>query len=100
MPTMMIRTQRHHKNFLKLWATNPPIISVNAPQCSKFAIYDHKNPNAEPLVINKDNSNYQWLFTGPFLPAGSTHYVAVDLEKLADARELDSMSSSSSSSSH
>jgi len=81
--------------FLKLLENHPPVLSVDGITgrsfTKKLALYDHANPQNPWLIIDEgvNKQDYSWMFTGPFKPAGSTHFIAVDLEKLAAVRELD-----------
>jgi len=55
-----------------------------------FEIYDPEHPTAPPFTTGPvaDGDTYTWLNLRPFLPAGNTHYVVVDLRKLADAKPV------------
>lgn len=66
---------------------NPPIISLGhngKTMRGNMVIYEAPNREKVFLTISNDNKNiYQWMFTEPFQALGETHYIAVDLEKLA-----------------
>lgn len=74
---------------------HPPIISVDNIKSAKssMVIYDDKEPMKPWLSIKKDDPDYDWIFTNPFEPAHITHYIAVDLQALAQSRPLDTIAS-------
>ncbi len=76
--------------FLNFMEQHPPIISITDESDQKnFTIFDPGNPESRWLTFNNSNSSdYKWIFDGPFLPAGLTHYMAVDLVALAKSKPL------------
>lgn len=82
--------------YTKLFQENEPILSVdNEPILyagdakrikDKFILYDPRN--LENILIKADNSmpNYSWMFEETYKPAGSTHYIVVDLEQLEKSK--------------
>lgn len=77
---------------LNLMERHPPIISLgwsNKNINDHLSIYDTPTAPSPWLVIDEKNEkDYEWIFKDPFAPAGSTHYIAVDLQALSDARPL------------
>ena len=74
-----------------LMETYPPILSSDDGKSfkDKLVIFDKNNPEKPWLTIDSQNrSTYDWMFTQPFKPAGFTHFIAVDLARLATVREL------------
>jgi hypothetical protein len=71
----------------------PPILSVDGKDGrqldKRMIIYDGKQPDKVVLTINKGDKDYDWIFTEPFKAEGDTHYIAVDLEALAQAKSLE-----------
>ena len=83
------------ERLLKYWEKTPPVLSVVKVKCpwhydKSFEIYDPEHPTAPPFTTGPvaDGDTYTWLNSGPFLPAGNTIYVVVDLNKLANAKHL------------
>ena len=82
-----------HKDFYTFLEKHPALISVDSdggihPE-NRITVLNPKNPDSILIDITKNNPDYNWLFTNPFLPAGVCHYVAVDLSALANCRELE-----------
>jgi hypothetical protein len=73
--------------FLAFMEKHPPILSVL--NRNHFTIYDPKNFRTPWLTIDEANrQTYDWIHTDPFLPAGNTHFIAVDLLALAHSKPL------------
>jgi len=87
---MSVNSNEIFDNYL---AGHPPILSASfrgaRSSLEKLVVYDENNREEKWLEINKDNVsdrlNYNWMFTEPFLPAYSTHYIAASLAGLANA---------------
>ena len=71
------------KKLYSLLEMHPSLIKVEE-NGNAFTLYKPEDRTQEWLHIEKGNKDYQWLFTEPFRPAGSTHYVVIDLQALAD----------------
>lgn len=78
------------ENFLNLWKQQPPILSVTNGDngIESFAIFNPKKHSEVLLDIKKSNKDYQWMFTGPFRPAGDTHFIVVEIDALANSRKV------------
>lgn len=78
------------EGLLKYMESHPPILSVTRTNDKKeFSIFDPKNPRNVWLSIDEKNSNvYDWMFRPPFHPSGSAYYVVIDLNALANCKQL------------
>ncbi|MEN8237190.1 MAG: hypothetical protein ABFQ95_06595 [Pseudomonadota bacterium] len=77
--------------FLKFMEQHPPILSADNGRFIKdsITIFDPNSPAQPWLTINEENkTDYQWVFKGPFAPAGATHFIAVNLVALAKSKSL------------
>ena len=69
----------------------PPLLSVMGGQpyiTEGVIIYDSADPSKVWLHVKKGDPHYNWMFTAPFQPSGSTHFIVADLEALAKATPL------------
>jgi hypothetical protein len=73
-------------SLLKLMEDHPPLISVGAEDRmnESISIFDRIDSTEIWLNVEKNNPDYEWMFTEPFFPV--THFVAVGLHALANAR--------------
>lgn len=88
--------EKSDEDYFSLLKKYPSLISVDIDKETRFiksfTLYDSERSTEPWLVIDERNrQTYNWLYTGPFLPAGNTHYVVVDLNKLADAKPVGEM---------
>lgn len=74
----------------------PPVLSVDTVWLADktINIFTPGNPNKPWLTVHKGDSKYRWMFERAFSPAGDTHFIAVDLVSLANARAGDRLSNS------
>jgi len=72
--------------YISLMKKYPPIISRRN---GGFSIFNPEKPSDVWLSIDENNKEYDWMFSRPFQPAGNTHYIAVKLKDLADAKAID-----------
>lgn len=74
-------------------AYGPPLLSVDTQDGryikNTLIIFDKNHPDQQWLTIQRGDPNYDWIFTYPFSPAGTTHFIAADLDALADLKPLD-----------
>ena len=93
----------------KLMEKYPPLLSVTSEKRGnsslifrKFVIYDKDKPTTPWLTVEMDPSSlptlhttpalgYDWMLTDTFQPQGTTHFILVDLKKMADSKKLDPM---------
>jgi hypothetical protein len=70
---------------------HPAILSVDRIEKAEewLRIYDPCDCQKLWLEINKEDTDYNWMFTKPFKPGGTTHYVAVDLKALANCKAVE-----------
>lgn len=71
-----------------LIAVRPPLISFKKHDDGllKLRIFDPANRDAVWLEILENDQNYNFAYSSAFRPQGSTHFVAIDLEALADCK--------------
>lgn len=81
--------------FLKFMEKCPPLLSITRDHGKKsFTIFDPETPETPWLTIDGSNEkDYNWMFKDPFLPAGLTHYMVVDLVALAHSKPLNDIDS-------
>jgi hypothetical protein len=77
--------------FLEFMEKHPPILSVDKEKTIKqsFTLFNPDEPTEAWLTVDAANREYEWMFQGPFKPAGLTHYMVVDLVALANSRPLE-----------
>lgn len=86
--------KRIEEGLLPFMKKCPPLLSVDGDNGMCFEktlkIYDSQTPSQLWLTVGEHNKDtYAWLFAVPFQPAGCTHYIAVDLVRLADAKAVE-----------
>ena len=77
-----------YQKFVQYIQQFPPVLSVDTVWLAnnRMTIFDPVRRDKPWLTINKGDSKYQWMYEDAFFPSGSTHFVAVDLVALANAK--------------
>lgn len=78
--------------FVEFQKKHPPIISLGHKDRIIFDDMKIFEPGTDEVFLTisrRDDSSrqvYNWMFTSPFYPSGNTHYIVVDLKKLAELK--------------
>jgi hypothetical protein len=98
--TKLADREKDTNELIEFMEKHPPVLSAKYEKRKSIlseeykelilAIYDSNDRKKEPITINKGDPTYNWLFISEFKPVtDDTYYVAVNLEALANSKQIE-----------